>query len=196
MDVPYRSGPVSHVLFIRGLASEDDVYPQARLTEDEENILNLMYSGSDFRFFDIYVDDAVKSMMVNVYELDAGAWKSLGNGAAHSIEGGRARFVISGGDEAHLRTAVQTADSMSAAVHSVPLVNHFEDMGYSAYFLSEQVEIECGVEIPVAIWAYSVGGSLRNYAPDYGFKNPQEYVASDYKLVCAVTIPFSQDVCE
>ena len=59
------------VLMLSGCAKNEGMYVEpAQLTQEEQEIAELLGLNTEHRIFDFTVDDTVQTVQVNVYELD------------------------------------------------------------------------------------------------------------------------------
>lgn len=68
---------------------------EAQLTEEEQNIANLLGVNQDYRLYDFKLDDTVKSIQINTYELTDGKWHLVSGGGGLSFEDSCGRFALS-----------------------------------------------------------------------------------------------------
>ncbi len=74
--------------------SPDQMYiEEAQLTEEEKAIAELLGLNQDYRLFDFEVDDTVKSMQINTYELTDGQWHMIAGGGGQAFEDSEGRLA-------------------------------------------------------------------------------------------------------
>lgn len=167
------------------------VIETAKLSKAEENIKKLLGNahGSEY-IFDFRLDDQVKSIEVNTYELEDGAWKLTSGGGGQSLDekAGRLalKFDVLGED---LRVAIQTGDEISASEFrsAEPLENY----GSTATGSMPHAVIEYGKEIPLALQVNTSKTAVRALDPEGAFRNPGEIAEYGYERVCLLTVMFS-----
>ena len=69
------------VLMLSGCAKNEGMYVEpAQLTQEEQEIAELLGLNTEHRIFDFTVDDTVQTVQVNVYELENGGWSRISGG--------------------------------------------------------------------------------------------------------------------
>ena len=151
---------------------------EAQLTEEEKNIAELLGLNQEYRLYDFSIDDTVKSMQINIYELIDGEWHIIAGGGGQAFEDSEGRIAL-GFDN--------VADGLRIAVQS----EHNSGMGYATSTLSDKQKIVYDQEIPLVIQIITSKNEVHSYVVDYFFQ-PEEYEKYDYEYVYAITVLFSQ----
>lgn len=171
-----------------------DLYiEKAQLTEQEESIAKLLGANEDQYIFDFALDDQVKSIQVNSYELTDGSWKLVGGGDwAFSDEKGRIALEFENLAEG-LRVAIQSKHSSGSTQYqnSTELAEEFTKMSRVTSILTEQTGINYEQEIPLVIQFLTSRDSVSSYEVDTFF-TPEIYETYGYEHIYAITMMFSQ----
>lgn len=181
-------------LLLAGCSSQKPMTIQtAQLTKAEENIKKLLGNAHGCEYiFDFRLDDQVKSVEVNTYALEDGAWKLISGGGGQSMDekSGRIalKFDMLGAD---LRVAIQTGDEISASEFRSP--EALENHGSTATGFMPHAEIEYGKEIPLAMQVNTSKTAIRALDPEGAFRNPEEIAEYGYERVCLLTVMFSTE---
>ncbi len=91
----------------------DQMYiEKAKLTEEEKNIAELLGLNQEYRLYDFQLDDTVKSMQINTYELIDGEWHIVVGSGGQAFEDLDGRLALGFDNLADgLRIAVQSEHS-------------------------------------------------------------------------------------
>lgn len=165
----------------------------AQLTEEEENIAELLGLNTKQRIFDFVLDGSVQSIQVNTYRLIDGEWKleTGGGGQAFSDVKGRIALDFERLDEG-IRIAIQSEHAGgSTEYESERNEDLMEIGGFATSILSEKTEFNYEEEIPLAVQVITSNNQVVSYQVDY-FNSPEEYEKLGYEGVFAITIRFSQ----
>lgn len=165
----------------------------AQLTEEEENIAELLGLNSKQRIFDFVLDESVQSIQVNTYRLIDGAWKleAGGGGQAFSDTKGRIALGFERLDEG-IRIAIQSDHTGGSTEYKSERSEELKEIGgFTTSVLSEKTAVVYEEEIPLAIQVITSSNRVVSYQVDY-FNSPEEYEKLGYEGVFAVTIQFSQ----
>lgn len=174
-----------------GETAEPSMYIEpARLTEEEENIADLLGVEDDQYIFDFVLDDNVQSMQINTYELADGEWRMIAGGGGQAFDDTAGRIAL-GFDMIGegVRIAVQSDGSGGATAYYPDPKDDFEGMGSATSFLSGRTEIVYEAEIPLAVQIVTAKNEIHSYMVEY-FHSPEEYAG--YEYVYAITARFSQ----
>lgn len=182
------------VLLLAGCSSQKTMTIQAaQLTKAEENIKKLLGNAHGCEYtFDFRLDDQVKSMQINTYALDDGAWKLISGGGGQSLEKKSGRLALKFetlGQE--LRVAVQAGDEISASEFRSP--EDMENHGSTATGSMPHALIEYGKEIPLVMQVNTSKTAIRALDPEGAFRNPEELAGYGYERVCLLTVMFSTE---
>lgn len=171
----------------------DQMYiEKAELTEEEKNIADLLGLNQEYRLYDFHLDDTVKSMRVNTYELIDGEWHIVAGGGGEAFEDSDGRLALGFDNLADgLRIAIQSEHNNGSTSYFKESKPDMAGMGYTTSTLSDRKEILYDQEIPLVIQIITSKNEVHSYVVDYFFK-PEEYEKYDYEYVYAVTVLFSQ----
>lgn len=148
--------------------------------------------NQEYRLYDFHLDDTVKSMRVNTYELIDGEWHIVAGGGGEAFEDSDGRLALGFDNLANgLRTAVQSEHNNGSTSYLKESKTDMAGMGYTTSTLSDRKEILYDQEIPLVIQIITSKNEVHSYVVDYFFK-PEEYEKYDYEYVYAVTVLFSQ----
>ena len=165
----------------------------AELTKAEENIKKLLGNAHGCEYiFDFRLDDKVKSIQINTYALEDGAWKLTSGGGGQSLDKKSGRLALKFetlGQE--LRTAIQTGDEISASEFRSP--EALENHGSTATGAMPYAVIEYGKEIPLVMQVNTSQNAIRTLDPEGAFRNPAELAGYGYERVCLLTVMFSTE---
>lgn len=164
----------------------------AQLTEEEQNIAELLGLNQEHRIYDFSLDNTVKSMQINTYELIDGEWNLVSGGGGQAFEDLDGRLALGFeniGDG--LRIAVQSEHNGGSTSYFKEIKNDITGMGLNTSVLTSQKEIVYEEEIPLAIQIITSKNEVHSYMVDYFFQ-PEEYEKYDYEYVYAITVLFSQ----
>lgn len=165
----------------------------AQLTEEEENIAELLGLNTKQRIFDFVLDESVQSIQVNTYRLIDGAWKleAGGGGQAFSDTEGRIALGFERLDEG-VRIAIQSDHTGGSTEYESERNEELKEIGgFATSVLSEKTAVVYEEEIPLAIQVITSSNRVVSYQVDY-FNSPEEYEKLGYEGVFAITIRFSQ----
>lgn len=171
----------------------DQMYiEKAELTEEEKNIADLLGLNQEYRLYDFYLDDTVKSMRINTYELIDGEWHIVAGGGGEAFEDSDGRLALGFDNLADgLRIAVQSEHNNGSTSYFKESKTDMAGMSYTTSTLSDKKEILYDQEIPLVIQIITSKNEVHSYVVDYFFQ-PEEYEKYDYEYVYAVTVLFSQ----
>lgn len=160
----------------------------AQLTEEEENMANLLGLYTKYHIFDFVVDDSIQSIQVNTYQLRDGAWDLISGGGGHAFSDPCGRIAL-GVDRIPdgLRVALQSEHTNSSNSHTSAPETDFKLMSYTTSFLSDQTDIIYEQEIPLVI---QIIKDDINSCHVEDFSNPEEF--AEYEYVYAIAVRFSQ----
>jgi len=166
---------------------------RAKLTEQEQDIVNLLGADVNQLIYDFKLDETVKSVSINTYELRDGEWVLIngGGGLQFTDTEGRASIDFDSLDEG-LRIAIQSESNSSATAYTKDIEDDDSLISRATSSLSDRTEIEYDKEIPLAVQIASSKSEVISYSVEY-FSTPEEYAKHGYENVYAVTIIFSQN---
>lgn len=165
---------------------------EAQLTEEEKNIAELLGLNQEYRLYDFSIDDTVKSMRINTYELVDGEWCIVAGGGGQAFEDSEGRLALGFDNVADgLRIAIQSEHRGDSASYFAESKNDITGMGYATSTLGGKRQIVYDQEIPLVIQIITSKNEVYSYKVDYFFQ-PEEYEKYDYEYVYAITVLFSQ----
>ena len=165
---------------------------EAQLTEEEKNIAELLGLNQEYCLYDFSIDDTVKSMQINIYELIDGEWHIIAGGGGQAFEDSEGRLALGFDNVADgLRIAVQSEHNSGSTSYFKESKNDITGMGYATSTLSDKQKIVYDQEIPLVIQIITSKNEVHSYVVDYFFQ-PEEYEKYDYEYVYAITVLFSQ----
>ena len=189
----YKTDETGNVIADKSESTSKMYIEPAQLTEEEENIAELLELNTKYRIFDFVLDDTVQSIQVNTYRLMDGEWKleTGGGGQAFSDANGRIALGFERLDEG-IRSAIQSEHIGGATEYKSERSEDLKEIGgYATSVLSEKTEIVYEEEIPLVIQVITSKNEVAAYQPDY-FHYPERYEELGYEGVFAVTIRFSK----
>lgn len=165
----------------------------AELTRAEENIKKLLGNAHGCEYiFDFRLDDKVKSIQINTYELSDGAWELTSGGGGQSLDKKSGRLALKfdklGED---LRIAIQVGDEISASEFHSP--EPLENYGSTATGSMPHAMIEYGKEIPLVMQVNTSQNAIRTLDPEGAFRNPADLAGYGYERACLLTVMFSTE---
>ena len=171
--------------------SADNMYIRgAQLNEDEGDIIELLGIKSGFNVFDFKVDDNVKSIQINTYELVDGKWDLMVGGGGQSFSDVEGRIALSYDYIANgLRTAVQSEKSGGSNSYDLAEKYDFNNLAKTESVLSSETVIEYEKEIPLVIQMFTSQNGGISFGLDSYFM-PESI--KGYEKVYSVTVMFSQ----
>ncbi len=165
---------------------------KAQLTKEEENIAELLGLNQEHLLYDFSIDDTVKSMQINTYELIDGEWHIVAGGGGQTFEDSEGRLALGFDNIADgLRIATQSEHNNGSTSYFKESKNDIAGMGYATSTLTDKREIVYDQEIPLVVQIITSKNEVHSYMVDYFFQ-PEEYEKYDYEYVYAITILFSQ----
>ena len=160
------------------------------MTEEENAVLTLL-GGSQTSVFDFTTDNALRSVRVERYELQNGAWKAFGGGS-FAVSGEKGRIALTmNPNSGEIRFAVQDDHGTSAIKQAYP-EEDLTGLAVATSALSAPTAIVTDQEIPLMIQILDSGDKTVSYSPEYFF-HPEEYEKLGCERVYAVTVTFSSD---
>ena len=135
--------------------------------------------------------NALRSVRVERYELQNGAWKAFGGGS-FAVSGEKGRIALTmNPNSGEIRFAVQDDHGTSAIKQAYPEEN-LTGLAVATSALSAPTAIVTDQEIPLMIQILDSGDKTVSYSPEYFF-HPEEYEKLGCERVYAVTVTFSSD---
>ncbi len=165
---------------------------EAQLTKKEKNIAELLGLNQEYRLYDFFIDDTVKSMQINTYELIGGEWHIVAGDGGQAFEDSEGRLALGFDNIADgLRIATQSKHNSGSTSYFKERKNDITGMGWATSTLTNKTEITYDQEIPLVIQIITSKNEIHSYMVDYFFQ-PEEYEKYDYEHVYAITVLFSQ----
>lgn len=165
---------------------------QAVLSDEEQKLQELLGLGKHHWIYDFSLDDTVKSVQLNTYELQDGHWLRIAGGGGQAFTGPDGRIALSSQKiKEGLRVAVQGADGTSVTTYFTGNETEEAAMGSAASRLSGRQTVVYEEEIPLAIQIVTSKREIHSYMVEYFFE-PERYEPYDYEHVYAITVRFSQ----
>lgn len=169
----------------------------AQLTKAEEDIMELLDMDGQQQIYDFKVDENIRRIELNAYELVDGKWDLFfgGGGRAFTDTEGRMALRFEKIEEG-LWEAIQSENhSGHTGWESLPVEDEESSetgIGRASTMLSTLQEIAYEEEIPLAVQIITSGNMIRAFDTTYFF-HPEEYEQYGYDHVYAVTVRFSQE---
>ncbi len=165
------------------------------LTDEELNLIALV-GGDDIAdkqaIYDFKLDDRIKAIQINIYELKDAEWKMISGGSSRTFGDIDGRMAISTDNIAKgCRITLQSENKKGSNSYITEISKEQENMGIGTSKLTSMEEIEYEKEIPLVIQVQTNKNGMRLYDVEY-FNQPEEYAKLDYEHVYAVTIMFSK----
>ena len=124
----------------------------AQLTQEEQNIADLLGASAEHPIFDFTVDESVQSLQINTYVLSNGKWELISGGGGQAFSDPQGRIALGFDKIAEgVRVAVQSENTIGSTSYTYDPGEEFEGMGCATSFLSSQTEIVYEQEIPLAV---------------------------------------------
>ncbi len=165
---------------------------EAQLTKEEKNIAELLGLNQEYRLYDFFIDDTIKSMQINTYELIDGEWHIVTGGGGQALEDSKGRLALGFDNIADgLKIATQSKHNSGSTSYFKESRNDLTGMGWVTSTLTNKTEITYDQEIPLVIQIITSKNEVHSYTVDYFFQ-PEEYEKYDYEHVYAITVLFSQ----
>lgn len=164
---------------------------KAELTQEEENIVDLIGADLSNTIFDFTVDETINAIQINTYKLKNGKWEMV-SGGGQVFTNSKGRMALDFVDLANgMRMALQSEGTNGSVVYTLSSTDEFANMGRATTYLSNDTEIEYEKEIPLVIQISTTNNGITSYYVEY-FNHPEEYQKLGYEHVYAVTVMFSQ----
>ena len=182
------------VLMLSGCAKNEGMYVEpAQLTQEEQEIAELLGLNTEHRIFDFAVDDTVQTVQVNVYELENGGWSRISGGGGLDFSDCTSGRLALGFDQiaAGVRIALQSDKNKSITSYTRETEEE-GSLGCATTVLSDRTEVIYEQEIPLVIQIETSKNEVRTYDVSY-FNAPEEYEKEGYEHVYAITILFSRE---
>ena len=174
-------------------ANELSMYiEKTELTEEEDNIVTLLGAQNKQHIYDFKLDNSVKSIQVNSYELINGEWNLVSGGGGIAFTDSEGRLALGFANLAEgLRVAIQSDNNSGSTEYSNDIEEDTSGILRATSTLNKNVEISYEQEIPLVLQVLTTGNSANSFDVEYFF-NPDIYDNHDYEHIYAITIRFSQ----
>lgn len=162
----------------------------AELTEEEQDILDLVNADENIYLWDFILDDTVQSMTIITYEFIDGNWSEMvyGSEQFEDLEGRIALVFDNIADG--VTTSVQSENNGGSQSYTPDHDMSFDGMASSTAMLSNPYDIVYDEEIPLVIQIHTTSNVISSLNPEYGFENTDDY--KNHEKVYAITVMFSQ----
>ena len=165
---------------------------KAQLTQEEVNILELLGAADAYTFYDFQVNNKIKAIQINTYELKNGKWSLIFGGGGRTFADAGGRIALSGENIAEgCRIAIQGENNMGSHSYTTEIIKGQEDLKKITAYLTDIEEIIYEEEIPLVIQIQTSKNTISSYNVEY-FYQPEEYSKYDYEHVYAITVRFSE----
>ena len=170
------------------------------LTEEEQNIIDLIGVGSDINIYEYVIDDTYKSLSIWLETYKNGellsdtksrASMSIGVDPDNKLKKGKIAVVVDTTSNYQWRISHQYANGLSS--HSFTTENDFETnskFSVGSGELNEPVEITSETEIVLDKFLFEDGNSMSMYYHQYYVENPE--VLKQYDYVYLLKCQFSK----
>ncbi len=134
------------------------------------------------------VNDTIKSLTVNLYELIDKQWETMSISTQELISNsGRIAFSF---DNLGLEYKYMVEEDGTIHYKNNEPIN-FESTAIATSYLTEKTAVEIGKEIPLIIQIHSLEDNVSSYIPALGFFETHKYAIQDDERVYAITIVFN-----
>lgn len=163
----------------------------AQLTEQEQNIADLLDSNPTSHIYDFSLDDTVASIHFNTYELVDGQWQPYAGDNNWAFQDASGRLALRFGKIPDgMQVALQSQHHGGATSHSIEQPQ-LEGMSVTTSSLASPTEVVYEQEIPLAIQILTTKNEVHSYTVD-AFFHPEKYAPYGYEHIYAITVMFSQ----
>lgn len=172
-------------------SQKPDMYIEsAQLTEEEENVAQLLGLNIDRYLYDFTLDETVKSMKVTIYEWENGKWHPFSNGyQAFSDQSGRLAFrfdkIIDG-----ICTAVQSEHNKYTESIAIEPEPHLAEISDCKTNMDDYALITYDREIPLFIQILNWPNPFPSQTDIFYFPDRLEEYKDEH--IYAITVCFSQ----
>mgnify|MGYP000031610531 CR=1 FL=1 len=181
------------VLILSGCAKNEGMYVEpAQLTQEEEEIAELLGLNTEHRIFDFVLDDTVQTVSVHVYELENGGWSQISGGGGLDFSDCTSGRIALGFDRIASGVRIALQSDKNKSITSYKTETEEESLGRATTVLHDRTEVVYDQEIPLVLQIETAKNEIRSYDVSY-FNSPEEYEKAGYEHVYAITILFSQE---
>ena len=162
------------------------------LEESQEELLSLLGMRDTAQLFSYQCPQGTLAVTASTYVLENGEWVSTGEGTIswdeETEESQDGVFSLIYQEDRSFRMALHGKGTSTFC--SDPITPSVEPTAFSHSWLSQEVEIRLGQEIPVALFVSDSGSQMASFTVEDYF-SPEGFGEMD--LVQAVTLTFSQE---
>lgn len=171
---------------------QPDMYIEAaQLSQEEKKLADLLGANTGQKIFDFSLDDSVRSMRINTYELSGGTWTLTdSSGMEFSDTEGRIALAFDKIAEG-LRVAVQEEHGDGSTAYSTDPETEYSGLSSATSMLSGRTEVVYEKEIPLVVQILTAKDEVTSYNVEY-FEHPEKYEKYGYEHVYAITVRFSR----
>jgi len=180
-------------LVFAGCAQHEMYIAPAELSRQELAMAELLEGDALNAIYDFRVDERIKTIRVNAYELTDGKWELImgGGGNVFTATEGRIALGIDRIPE-YLRVAVQGGKNHGATVYRGDGDELTLPSGCATAILSKKVPLSYEEEIALAVQVITDKNEVRSFGPE-AFYSPEVYDGYGYEHIYAVTVCFSEE---
>lgn len=161
----------------------------SKLTEEENDLVDLLNIDSRNLMYDFELDETVKTLQVNMYQLKDDGWKMFArDNESFKDESGRMALSFDKIIESY-RIAIQSDSNTRSSEQLTKVLNENYEVETSS--LKERKEIEYEKEIPIIIQVLSSEEISDSIEID-SFYSPEVYEDKEYDSIYAITVMFSE----
>lgn len=165
---------------------------KAELTEEEAAIAELLGSSQNTYLLDFMVDETVRAIELNTYELIDGEWQMM-SGGERTLTDPSGKIALTFDHIGNgIRTCIQSEHTNGSEKYTSEPQLSSDGMSCSTSYLTDVTAIEYEMEIPLVIQIHTSKNEVFTQTPEYGFYEPESYEAAGYEKVYAITVMFSQ----
>lgn len=173
-------------------AKEPKMYiEKARLSKEEQNIIELLGLANDHQIYDFKLDDKVKSFQASTYELVDGEWRLISvRNQAFTDTQGRYASTFENLAKGHM-SSIQSKATNNKTQYTTEYPENITGMSHASTYLSDKTEITYEKEIPLVLQVSTNQSSIILDGFE-SFFTPEVYVEYGYEHMYAITILFSE----
>lgn len=161
---------------------------KGKLSNDELSTAEFLGVEEELYIIDYNVNDTIKSLTVNLYELIDKQWEVMSISTQELINNS-ARIAFSFDNLGLEYKYMVEEDGTMHYKNSEPF--NFESTAIATSYLTEKTAIEIDKEIPLIIQVHSLKDNVSSYIPALGFFETHKYAIQDDEKVYAITIVFN-----
>lgn len=162
----------------------------ADMNEDEKNLIELLGVEDEFKIFDFVVDENIRSIQLNTYELKNGEWNLMVGGGGQSFTDTKGRLSIKYDNIANgVKKSIQSEHTGGGDSYEVIAPQDLSDYSRVESIFSGEKRIEYDKEIPLAVQIFASENNINSNGVD-SFYNPD--LIKNYDYAYAITVMFSE----